>query len=328
MTGLLTEPKIEEWMPPEEQQFRGRAKEYLERAGDMGLLPAPLATFGIFPKGVSSVVFLVNAETEPFVAKMALEPTKVAVEAACFKAWHDHGVKTPQVYSSHVATSDLPVSMATFEYIEAADLSEEPITDKAAANQVSRKLGRFLAQMHEAKSSGFGIPQLPDLTGKRSTFGEEVLPSLHRRLESLAQRSIITSKDTEEVLKAFWVLEADVGRGRESCLTHNDYLTYNVLNTEPFTVFDPDPLVTHPMLDLATSMIISEAIGQPDRYGVADEILAGYREMTQVDSRMLSAAAVVRTIRKMNTWAHKNRMEQVNICVEILRREAKKLDNY
>lgn len=324
MRELVDTPVIKDWMPPEEVVFRKQAVDYLHRAAEMGIIPFSVTNYGIFPEGESSVVFKVSTDSDEFVVKMALHPTRLATEAAAFTAWKAKSVNTPQVFSSHVASPTLPISLSVLEFIDAPTLSQAMATENRVDSGVSRELGRILARMHQVQTSGFGTLQLPGLSGNMSSLSNETLPFLDQRLTRLVAKEILTDSDVASVHRALAVLEEDSLKRNRSSLTHNDFLPYNILSGPSLVVIDPDALITHPLLDLATTLIISEIADQPYGFKEPKEILAGYQETEPVEPNLLAAAMEVRTVRKLNTWAYKNKVRQVEACVALLRREASK----
>lgn len=322
MNELIEEPTIASWMPDDEVAFRRQAKEYLQNAAGAGVLASrEIDSAKIFPGGETSVVFLVESPEKTYVAKMARYPETVERETAFFEQWAEKGVRTPKVLSLHTANNQVPVSIISLENIEAPILSQSLNTEQRVKKGIAREMGRTLARMHKAKGEGFGFPTPEDRTkGNFDSFSEEMENALFKsRAGWLKEQGIITEKDIESAQTAVKIIEDDLHSGTQPSLTHNDFRPYNIFNTEPMIVFDPNPRITHPYMCLALTLIKSEvetgSFGKQER----DEILSGYSEISEIDNRVLSAAIVLRGMRTLNTWKRKGRDKKVNKLLKVIK---------
>lgn len=325
MTDLEDQHRVESWMRPGEIHLRQNARDYLNKAVELQLLlDNNVQNVKAFSQGESSVVFRVYTESNTYVVKMRGDDEGLEAEASFLNAWEKQGVKVPHIYSVRSANKDLPVSILVMEFINAPILSKSMSTNEMVKKGITRELGRTLARMHEATGTGFGFSRKSDeLTGIFGSLTEEIDQTLFgKHTNWLIQKGVITERDVEIARKATKILEEDIRNGTKPTLTHNDFRPYNMFATEPITIFDPDPRITHPAIDLAYSTL-KPLINKPASIDEKDEFLAGYREIHTVDDRILAAATVLRGVRKLHTWQRKGRTGQVKKLREVINRNQK-----
>lgn len=323
MSELIEEPAIASWMTEDEVVFRRQAKEYLQKAADAGVLTSrKIDEVKVFADGETSVVFLVKSPELTYVAKLTRHPETVEREAVFFEKWAEQGVRIPRVLALHTTNDQIPVSIVSLEYIDAPILSRFLNTEQRVKKGVAREMGRTLASMHRAKGEGFGFPIPENRTkGNFVTFKEEFENTfLKRRANWLKEQGVITDQDLSSTQTAIEIIEKDLRSGIKPSLVHDDFRPYNIFASEPITVFDPNPRITHPFMCLALTLIKSEVesgtFGKQER----DEILSGYSEITKVNNHVLSAAIVLRGLRTLNTWKRKDKEEKVSTLLELVRK--------
>ena len=83
-------------------------------------------------------------------------------------------------------------------------------------------------------------------------------------------------------------------------------------------IFDPDATITHPIADLANTLL-NTLVEVPD-VGIQEavEILKGYESVTKVDYKVLNAFFIIQCVRKIDRWQHKNRPKKVDKTKELL----------
>ncbi|MFA6602188.1 MAG: aminoglycoside phosphotransferase family protein [Candidatus Shapirobacteria bacterium] len=320
MLDLIKAPIIKDWMKPEDKLFRERANDYFQRAQDLGMLPKTVKDWGIFRDGETSVVYLANPESDPFVVKMALGEKKLLAEAEFLKAWNEKGVKTPEIYAAFPATDMLPVSMVVMEYIREKSIHRLIENGGKISPRLVYDLGHTLAIMHLCEGEGFG--EASGKRGKYETQAEDLNNRiLGRKLDYLRENGLISSEEGSALTVASSILAA----GSVSRVTHNDYGLYNLMATEPFTVTDPDPKLGDPLLDLGNCLNIWEA-GYGESMGSTNEIIQGYSQVSKIDGKRLAAARAIQASAKIRTWSSKGRTEKVHRIHEIMSRELGKME--
>lgn len=322
MNELLQGPTISAWMSEEETVLRQQAREYLQRAANSGLLASrKIDRARVFPSGDTSVVFLIESPQLTYVTKMASHPETVETEAVFLKQWQEQGVKTPQVLALHTVDDQLPISILSLEYIETPVLSTLN-TEQRVEKGIAREMGRTLARMHNATGEGFGLPVSNNkLQGCFTTFREEQQKLLEDDTSQLIKAGLLTNEDLIIARTAVDIMEDDLQAGRQPSLTHNDFRPYNIFYTEPLTIFDPDPRITHPYMCLALSLIKAEVRSNPYGKSEASEILSGYSETGEIQDRVLSAAMVLRGMRTLSTWTRKGKAKNMKGLLELIRRQ-------
>lgn len=317
---LLDSHVIENWMGPREVQLRTNARKTLDSVIKAGVLPdSNVKEIKAFGSGITSAVFKVVTETSPFVVKMTIEGGGSGAEATFLEEWKKQGVRVPQVLKARPADSQIDADILIMEYIDKPILSESTTSEERVRKGISREMGRVLALMHKAKGTGFGLPVRGNETqGKYMTFRQEMEEmSLGKKIAELFQVQLIGSKEKEAMARAIDILEQDIINGTRPTLTHNDFSPGNIFSTEPITVFDPDPKITHPAIDLAyaTFMPLVRKDSNPKE---TQEILAGYRDVSPMDDKILAAATILRGLRKLRTWQRRGSVKKIENLMQVL----------
>lgn len=299
----------------EEHQLRESAPLFLQQAMERGIVENEITgTPELFQEGDSSAVYKVVTEKGPLVIKMVTNADALQGEIDFLNAWREQGVKTPTIELRHVPDEKLPIAIAQMEFINA------PLLEKTMSNQdmvqrgISRELGRIQARMHAVTAEGFGMPY-----GHRKyhTFTEEVQHHiLGSRSAELLKSGLVTPHDLEIAQQAVDLLEADIQAGRKPTLTHNDLRPYNILASDPVTVIDPEPRISHPYMCLGLTVLKSRIMGSD---GEESEISAGYAEISPIDNKVLEAAITLKAISKIRTWSRMGKTEWVKKAQQMVR---------
>ncbi len=325
MIDFLKAPKIENWMSPDEIEFRKKAIEYLHQASEMGIVPFEIKEFGIFPTGETSVVFLVN---KTFVVKMLRYSGPLESEAAFFQIWRDNDIKTPAVFKVHTSNTELPVCVSVLEYIN-ADLLEKTTTPKERIKSgVSREMGIIMAKMHQAKGEKIGNPTFNNYRIGEFQNIKAKLDSDHgikKRINFLIDNRIINNDFFEMLSMSANILDKELEDGIQPTLNHNDFRPNNILNTKPLTIIDPTPEINHPAIDLALPLLKSEI--EDDKYGFLerDEILNGYRSLQIISDSGLSAGFVLTGLELIYYWHRSDKVKKVEKALKILEKHVKNI---
>jgi aminoglycoside phosphotransferase (APT) family kinase protein len=322
-------PRVEKWMDKNEIKFREGSVQNLLKASERGILPAVVEKYKIFGTGESSVVFLVNPDNNPFVVKMIDNFGVLKTEADFLQRWSRRGVKTPNVLSLHESDSETPVSFSVLEFIKAPMLKETfPDSQSRYFSGVSLEMGRTLALMHQEKGEGFGEPIENKTEGGFSSLSQEVEETVFKkRTKRLIENGVLNESDLLLARRALLILEKDIEMGTRPSLTHNDFAPDNILATIPMTVIDPNPRITHPALDLASTIIkvgINESL-----YSVkeVEAIIAGYREISEVSDKVLAAAIIIKSHHLLYSQQKKENPQKMKSILKMMR-EAERIIDY
>ncbi|KKQ23933.1 MAG: hypothetical protein US62_C0012G0016 [Candidatus Woesebacteria bacterium GW2011_GWA1_37_8] len=320
MTGESDSHIIKPWMRPKEIELRQKGRDHLNKAIKLGLFHGEnILSITPFTQGESSVVFKVVTESSPSVVKMTPEAGGVEAESHFLLAWEKEGIKIPQIISIRPQDKEIPVSILVSEFIDSALLIDALTTQQMIEKGISKELGRMLAKMHRAKGKGFGFPIVGNENhGSFETFSEEMEKTLFGdRISWLLTHGVLNQFDVDVAHGAVEILEADIQKGGLPSLTHNDFATYNMFATEPITIFDPDPRITHPAICLAYTLLKSQVNEYPD-LTESSEILSGYREITPIDDETIAAGIVLRGIRKIHTWHREGKLSQLDKLKKVI----------
>lgn len=321
---LAEVPRTEAWMSKHQVTFRQNTDHYLQKAVELGILPE-IKDIKYFQMGESSVVAKAKLDGDPVVIKLSASHN-VAAEGHFLKKWSESGVKTPSILNIHSGNEELPVSILVMEYINALPLSEAATREELIANGTWRYVGRILAIMHQVQGNNFGFPKGNDWErGPHITFTQSINKLLFEdRVPYLVANGILDDKTVALVHKAAAILEKDSQDGRKPSLIHGDYMPYNMFATNPPTIFDPLPEITHPYMCLGYP--IFKLMTLDPRIDVEhQQLLAGYEEVTLVDRYVLSAAIVIRGIGKLKTWIEKGKTKNAQRIKYVLAEQAKLL---
>lgn len=300
-------PKITSWMNPEEIEFRKAAPAYLQKAFDLGTFPDNRPTgIKVLDSG-GSVIFKIETKNGSYVVKMSREKNLAEREEAFYQQWEQSGVSVPEVYGGQCADDIIPVSIMSMNYINAKTLICRMSSQEIVKNSVAREMGRTLAIMHNSKGQGFGKPRVKNpLVGTYNSFTEYMDKCLFKReIVWLISSGIIENKDVKLARKAVDIVEKDFKNGTKPTLNHNDFTRSNIFSTNPITIFDPQPSISHPYLCLAHPLLES-MIHKIPKAKEREEILAGYKEFVDVDKRVLAAATVIRAMIRFRNL-HRNK---------------------
>jgi hypothetical protein len=307
---MIDQPKIEPWMPPEDISFRQGYPALIDKINQSQILPQPVIVNKIFMSGQSSIVALINAETNPQILKTAYESDIITNEALILKDW-GQVVKTPQVLFVHPPDQTIPTAIFISEYIS-GPLLKETLVEERIESGISQQMGQTLAIIHSRS-----IPE--QLTSITPVLADEISRLTNKRLVKLTASETINQHMTNTVCHALDIIHATPIK---LVVNHGDFLPYNLFGSvgTELTVFDPNVTINHPVYDLANSLVSVIAETDPP-FGKqeADHILKGYQDIAgPVDAQLLSAYKAICAIRKILKWQHKIRPQKVTRALELL----------
>lgn len=255
--------------------------------------------------GVSSLVATIEGGEEKLVLKIPLGDNPVEGEAQFLGAWEGAGVAVPHV----VETGEIGGrGYLLMRHVDAPLLVKRGV-DSLVADGSFREMGRTLRQMHEPEAAGYG--RLRGGAPQQSSFREWVAEDIRERLEHVRATGLFDPVAHGRLDDAIEVLAAHCDAHPRVSFCHNDLSPANVFDTQPMTVFDPDPIVGHGLIDLGRAMVISVSL---ESTGAAvDELAAGYYAAGEgVDARTHYASLLFNAFRKFSYWSKTGQELRIN----------------
>lgn len=298
---MLDRPKIESWMTTQEIVFRQSFDGLVDTINIQKLAPKKIDEYQIFESGQSSVVALANPNTpNQFILKTAIESEDIVSEAIALGHWKNV-VKTPQIFNLHTPDNSLPVAFFTQEFIQTQRLKDLLSPEERIHQGFSQEIGRQLALIHS-------LP-LPDDV---SQITQKNISEIVKQIKKL------NTEDNQNVNKAINIIASISDSELKLC--DNDFLPYNILlkDGHDLIVFDPDASITHPMADLANTLLNTLAEVKDFGQLEAQEILKGYESVTKIDYKILNAFFTFQCVRKTDSWARKDKDKKSNIAKDFI----------
>jgi aminoglycoside phosphotransferase (APT) family kinase protein len=247
--------------------------------------------------GVSSLVAILQAGDEKAVLKIPLGGNPPESEARFLRAWADAGVAVPHVLETGTLAERPYLLMRHID----APLLVKRGADSLVGDGSFREMGRTLRQMHTPAASGYG--RVRDGAPEHSSFREWVAASdFRRKVEKIRVEGLLDSSAHGRIEDAVELLAARCESDPRVSYCHNDLSPANIFDTQPMTVFDPDPIIGHGFIDLGRAMIISVSL-EPTGEAV-DELAAGYYGPGEgVDAHTHHASLLFNAYRKFSYWS-------------------------
>jgi hypothetical protein len=311
--NLLPKPLIKDWMSSAELDFREEVpKDILKLRANEFFDSTTFKIEGFFDNGIGSVVCKISDKNGDYAVKTALNTNSILIESEFYKSWEQNGVSVVRVLKMIKPTDGQPMAYEILEYMEgertSAKLSKLNIENLVLYFQLGEQLGL----MHKSRAQGFGTPQLSHIIeGQFPTFSLEIQHSLNEeQLNYLEKEGVFTANERETVSKCILILTDDIAKGRLPCFNHNDLGLHNTFGLEKVIIFDPVPRITHPYMDLATTILWASLTNS--REAAIEEVKKGYmrssRESISLD--VLNAAIYLRTLEKLTKWIKRSKSEE------------------
>jgi len=80
------------------------------------------------------------------------------------------------------------------------------------------------------------------------------MQTAEKKAKKLLTDGIYDAVRYQKVQKAINIVQEDLKKGQKPSLIHQDLGKRNIFPTKPITIFDPNPEINHPLLDVATSI--------------------------------------------------------------------------
>ncbi len=306
---------------------------------------ADLSTFDYPTTGMNGVVFMVDSVDEGLperlVFKANLDEDLLHAQALAMRAYAGVGIRVPEVTEIE-ATSDQPYYLHRMNYIDRPLLSSTTGPDRIARG-LSFQMGELLARGHIKGHEGFGSldPTSETIRGTHHTFEDHIRAEvIERRLVPLVNAGVFGGKlpdgeinahekdkkdvyvheQMREAESAMQILARDLANGVEPVLDNVDFSPNNIMggeSDEPLVVIDPKPKISHPLLDLANTLVNS--ISYTGNWDEAYQIMSGYDSVDKIgDSNSLDAAMYLMIIYKLHSFWKKGKTERCDRLKGIL----------
>jgi Ser/Thr protein kinase RdoA (MazF antagonist) len=131
-----------------------------------------------------------------------------------------------------------------------------------------------LRRMHSINAPGYGPF---NNGGGRFTTIQDWLASLETRFAYTRDRQLLNQGEYGSIHEARETITAYAALNPSNSYCHNDFSAANLFFTSPITVFDPEPYVNSPLLDLAKSVVLVANARHPvNMKEAAKQLIAGY----------------------------------------------------
>jgi fructosamine-3-kinase len=216
-------------------------------------------------QGVSSVVAIIEADDDAFVLKMSHDRTQhPLIEVQFLNAWQQAGVSVPHVRATGMIGNQ-PYLLQDF--ISAPTLEDaypEGVADMLVHN-VYRDMGALLREMHTARSEGYGFLHITEEgipVATHHDFASWLAESgLTKHMAYTAEKGLLDAGHGS-LDEALDILREQNPPDTQSTYLHNDLTPDNVFSTSPLTVFDPNPSLGDPMVDVARTILRATSISK------------------------------------------------------------------
>ncbi|MEN9649454.1 MAG: hypothetical protein RL094_421 [Candidatus Parcubacteria bacterium] len=248
-------------------------------------------------KGVMSLVSIIETPDTKYVLKIPLRAKPVEQEGAFLTAWEKVGVSVPHVIEEGVIDTHRYILM---NYIDAVHLTEQYKLGGLVREKVFVQMGSTLKQMHTTVAQGYG--QILDNKPQFSTFSSWITDYDHvtKNIEEVQEKSLLNDQDHGSIDTALRILIEYVEKDPRSTYCHNDFAPENIFATTPLTVFDPDPMFNHPIIDLGRTIVIATSRCGPS--DAAHQLIEGYFKNETYDKKALQASILLGTYMKFPYW--------------------------
>ncbi len=254
--------------------------------------------------GVSSIVCILEIPGNKFVLKIPLSLNFSLGEGQFLKVWEGAGVKVPHIFEDGILNGHAYVLM---EYIEAPTLIQKYSHEELLEKKIFIEIGSIMRKMHTPKTHGFGRPMEGGPEFK--TFKEWLESEDIQERIIYVQEHHLLGDEYGSMSSAQKILLSYVGETNESSYCHEDVGTHNVFDTEPLTIFDPNPRFNHGYWDLARTMFSTMWHGQSDE--VREQLILGYFDGQTYDTQALQSAVLLNACYKFPYSHKKNKVENM-----------------
>jgi Ser/Thr protein kinase RdoA (MazF antagonist) len=256
-------------------------------------------------QNVSSLVAILESTERKFVLKVSLS-NKRQGEAEFLKIWEGQNVKVPHVAEEGIFNSTYPYML--MEFIDAKQLRETTDYEHMIGKETFVDMGRTLHTMHIPEAEGFG----PVIDGKASysEFSEWLKRADLTEKIAYCQKHDVFTEEHGSLDSALETLKSFTKKAGKTSYCHNDFADYNIFDTEPLTVFDPNPSFNNRYIDLGMSIVI--AIGHGGLTEAANQLIKGYfSESDPINKKALQAAILLQSHVRGTYWHQTKKLIEI-----------------
>ncbi|MFA4872580.1 MAG: hypothetical protein WC659_01440 [Patescibacteria group bacterium] len=310
-TTLADNPETLEWMSPLEKKFRKTFPKIIGQLPLHSFLDKESFVVECFYTGqnVGSVVCKVRDKSGTYIVKSISDPQKLLIEVAFLQRWHEVGARVIKVLELIKPNSDFDACVAILEYIPTGTTEDILRESKKYQLSVYEKLGNGLALMHRAKGIDFGdVVDVDNFKGQHPTFREEIESMITpEKQELLTAEKLLTTNEKHLISIAITLVENDLRSGTQPSLIHDDPGVHNTFGIETITFFDPDPKISHPLIDLAIACVWAMIATGDQRSLTA--LARGYQSESPYNESALQACIFLKLLEKWQWWLYRGKSE-------------------
>lgn len=251
--------------------------------------------------GVSSIITTIETPEGKSVLKVPMSEHAVGAEPTFLKQWEEVGVSVPHVMREGMLGSH-PFWVMNFIDAQTVNRAYESKIELAKSGAL-REMGTTLRRMHSVPAEGVGRPirteeglieaPFPDFKSWLESEGTQ------QRIEKALKTGLLREEHGSIEMASEILLDYAQNNPKTS-FCHYDYSAGNIFNTKPLTVFDPDTMYNHGIIDLGRAVLIAAGEGQV----AVDDLIAGYYEgHNEADPRAIHAAVTFAAYSKMSFWS-------------------------
>jgi hypothetical protein len=250
-----------------------------------------------FSRGSASslVCYLTTAEGK-YVFKIPVMDRVDEGEAAFLNEWEAHGVSVPHVHKEGQIGGRNYLLMDFVEGELLLKTSQDFSQDEK--NAMHTEMGTILQKMHTSKVEGYGAVKegRPQYAHFRDwLYSDENIG----RIKPIAKLQLL-GDEHGPIEKALEILREYEEQNPGSNYCHFDYTDYNIIDTAPYTVFDPNPIFVPGVMDMGRSALMLARMGE---YNGVEKMKEGYFSTDKpYDERALQASIILTAYIKFNRW--------------------------
>lgn len=262
--------------------------------------------------GVSSLVAILETPEEKLVLKIPLTHTPSEGESHFLQTWEKYGVVVPHI----IEEGDLEGHPYTLmQHIDAPTLATSHTYSELIAEKKFVSIGQTLRMMHIPQTEGYG--RVYNGQAEHTTFEEWLQGTQIQEKINYTKEHKLLAEQEEFLPHAYTLLTNHTLTEKHSRLCHNDFAAYNIFDTEPLTVFDPDPRLNNNYIDLGRSIVIAIAhSGLPE---TSEQLIEGYFGTDTPNMEILRASILLNGCIKFPQWHATGKLKNIQRVLDYLR---------
>jgi fructosamine-3-kinase len=313
-TTFLNQPRINIWDTAEDRAFLLNIGTAIRR-----LISTNKEFSGhnirvkFFDSGVTSVVCCIS-NGEKTVLKISAHANHGAGEGSFLKSWERVGINVPHVIAEGQIL-DRPYTLMS--YIDAKPLNQVFSGSEILSNGLFDEMGKTLRKLHTVTGRGYGRFQRG--SGQYKQFRTWLENYARWHITYVQEKALLDETEYGSIEAACDVLNEYLQKDDRTVYCHDDFSVCNLLNTKPLTVFDPNPHINHPYLDLAKSVVLIAKAGI-DIKEPAKRLIDGYLgDDPPIDPLVLRSCVLLEAYLKLPFWDQTNQRYEIDLVRVFLR---------